>query len=124
MTFGEKLKEAINIDEYELSGKCRDKKDAACLSKNHDATAIYSLRRQKKMSKVEWLIDLFVQPGVVNALDQFSESASFYLVEKLEKQFLVKITKEFVITNELAEHVDIRKFVIGNYRYKKCYRIL
>lgn len=54
------IKEAINLDEYEKSGKCRDKRDAACLAKNKDASAIYSLVRTKKMSKVEWLVDFVV----------------------------------------------------------------
>ena len=68
MTFGEKLKEAINLEEYEKTGKCRDKKDAVCVDKNKDATAIYALFRQKKMSRAEWLIDFFVQPGYSTGL--------------------------------------------------------
>ena len=124
MTFGEKLKEAINLEEYEKTGKCRDKKDAVCVDKNKDATAIYALFRQKKMSGAEWLIDFFVQPGIVQVLDQFSEFAAFYLVEKGTKQYLVKVTKEFITTNELADRVDANKFVVGNYRYKKGYQIV
>ena len=56
------IKEAINLDEYEKSGKCRDKRDAVCLAKNTDATAICTLTRNKKMSKTEWLVDFIVQP--------------------------------------------------------------
>lgn len=118
------IKEVINLDEYEKSGKCRDKKDAVCLNKNKDATAIYALFRQKKMSKAEWIIDFVVQPGVVQVLDQFSEIASFYLVEKGTKQYLVKVNKEFITTNELADKVDVKKFVVGNYQYKKGYQIV
>lgn len=118
------IKEAINLDEYKKTGKCRDKKDAVCLDKNKDATAIYALFREKKMSKVEWLIDLIVLPGVVDMLDQFSELAAFYLVEKGTKQYLVKVTKEFITTKELADKVDVKKFVVGNYKYKKLYQIV
>ena len=50
------IKEAINLDEYEKSGKCRDKRDAVCLAKNTDARAICSLTRNQKMSKTEWLV--------------------------------------------------------------------
>lgn len=124
MTFGEKLKEAINLEKYEKTGKCRDKKDAVCVDKNKDATAIYALFRQKKMSRAEWLIDFFVQPGIVQVLDQFSEFAAFYLVEKGTKQYLAKVTKEFITTNELADRVDANKFVVGNYCYKKGYQIV
>ena len=36
----------------------------------------------------------------------------------------VKVTKDFITTNELADKVDVRKFVIGNYKFKKGYQIL
>ena len=122
LSFNE-IKEAISLNEYEKTGKCRDKKDAVCLAKNKDADAIYALIRQKKMGKAEWLVDFVVQPGVVQVLDQFSELASFYLVEKGTKQYLVKVTKEFIITNELTDKVDVKRFVVGNYKYKKGYQI-
>lgn len=118
------IKEAINLDDYEKSGKCRDKKDAACLAKNNDATAIYALFRKRKMSKVEWWIDFIVQPGVVDVLDQFNNMASFYLVEKGAKQYLVKVTKDFITTNELTDKVDVKKFVVGKYQFKKGYQIV
>lgn len=117
------IKEAINLEEFKKSGKCRDKKDAVCLAKNADAAAIYALQRAKKMSKSEWLIDFIVQPGVVDVLDQLSEIASFYLVEKNGKQFLVKVTSDFIISSELADKVEVKKFVIGNHQYKKLYDI-
>lgn len=118
------IKEAINLSDYEKSGKCRDQRDAACLSKNSDATAICTLVRSKKMSKAEWLVDFIVQPGVVDVLDKMSEKATFYLVEKDKKQYLVKVSDDFIVTNELADHVDPKKFVIGNHKYKKLYEIL
>ena len=82
------MKEAINLDDYEETVKCRDKKDAACFSRNKDASAIYSLFRQKKMIKAEWLVDFFVQPGIIQVADQLRELAAFYLVEKESKQYL------------------------------------
>lgn len=118
------IKEAININDYEKTGKCRDKKDAACYEKNKDANAIYALVRNKKMNRIEWIIDFIVQPGVVDLLDQTKELAGFYLVEKGTKQYLVKVTNEFIMTNELAKMVDPRKFVVGNHRYKKLYQIV
>lgn len=39
------IKEPINLDDYEKMGKCRDKKDAACLAKYLDADAIIPLIR-------------------------------------------------------------------------------
>lgn len=118
------IKEPINLDDYEKTGKCRDKKDAACLAKNKDADAIYALIRKRKMTKTEWIIDFIVQPGVVEVLDQFKELAGYYLVEKGGRQYLVKVTNEFITTNELSEKVDIRKFVLGDHKYTKGYQIV
>lgn len=118
------IKEAITLDNYEKSGKCRDKKDAVCLAKNNDANAIYALFRKRKMSKIEWWIDFIVQPGVVDVIDQLGDIASFYLVEKGTKQYLVKVTKDFIVMNELADRVDVKKFVVGKYQFKKQYQIL
>ena len=36
------IKEPINLEDFEKTGKCRDKKDAACLAKHKDASAIYA----------------------------------------------------------------------------------
>ena len=119
----DEIKEPINLDDYEKTGKCRDKKDAACLAKNKDADAIYALIRKRKMTKTEWIIDFIVQPGVVEVLDQFKELAGYYLVEKGGRQYLVKVTNEFITTNELSEKVDIRKFVLGDHKYIKGYRL-
>ena len=118
------IKEAININDYEKNGKCRDKKDAACYENNKDANAIYALVRNKKMTKTEWIIDFIIQPGVVDLLDQTKEFAGFYLVEKGTKQYLVKVTNEFIVTNELAEKVEPKRFVVGYHQYKKLYQIV
>lgn len=118
------IKESISLEEYIVTGKCRDKRDAVCVAKHKDADAIYTLFKTKKMNRVEWLVDFIVQPGVVNALDQLNEIVTYYLVEKGTKQYLVKVSKDFVTTNELADKVDTRKFTIGNYKFKKGYQIL
>ncbi|MCQ2423181.1 MAG: helix-turn-helix domain-containing protein [Lachnospiraceae bacterium] len=118
------IREAINLEDYEKTGQCRDEKDAVCVAKNKSADRIYSLIRNKKMTKSEWIIDLIVQPGVVETLDRFKEQAGFYLVEKGTKQYLVKVTKDFIVTNELAERVDPKGFVIGDHKYKKGWQLV
>ena len=118
------IKEPINLDDFKIVGKCRDRRDAACLAKNKDADTIYVLIRTRKMNKIEWLIDFIVQPGVVDILDQLNEIVTYYLVEKGIKQYLVKVTKDFIITNELADKVDVQRFAIGKYKFKKNYQIL
>ncbi len=116
--FGE-MTEPVNLADYEKTGRCRNKQDAVCLAKFADADMIYPLIRTKKMSRGEAIIDFLVAPGVVQGLDYAKENPECYLVEKSGKQYLVKITKDFIKTSELAEKVDPRGFVIGSYKYRK-----
>ena len=116
--FGE-ITEPINLDDYEKTGKCRDKMDAVCVAKFPDADVITPLIRTKKMTKREAIIDFLVQPGIVQFLDYMNENPECYLVEKGGKQFLVKITKDFIKTSELPEKVSTNTFVIGSFKYRK-----
>ena len=118
------IKEAITLEDYVKSGKCRDKKDAVCYEKHKDADAIFALISKRKMSKVEAILDFIVQPGIVEVLDKTKEIAGFYLVEKGNKQYFVKVTKDFITTSELPKKVEGKKFDIGDHRYIKSYRIL
>ena len=118
LDFGE-ITEPINLDDYEKTGKCRNKMDAACIAKFPDADLITPLIRTKKMNKGEAIIDFLVAPGVVQVLDYAKENPECYLVEKSGKQYLVKITKDFIKTSELTEKVSSSSFVIGSYKYRK-----
>ncbi len=118
------IKEAITLENYVKSGKCRDLRDAVCYEKHKDADAIYALISRRKMSKLEAVIDFIVQPGIVEVLDRTNGIDGFYYVEKGNKQYFVKVTKDFITTSELPKKVDGKKFDIGNHRYIKAYRIL
>lgn len=119
-----KITESINLDDYVVTGKCRNKYDAVCVAKHSGADSIYALFRTRKMSKLEWCIDFIVSPGIVDVLDQVNDTATYYLAEKGTKQYFVKVTKDFITTNELADKVDVKKFIIGKYKFKKGYQIL
>ena len=119
LSFNE-TKEAINLDSFEVTGKCRDKKDAACYSKYSEADAIYPLIRRKKMSKAEWLTDFIAGPGIIQGADYLSDSSSYYLVESGSKQLLVNISADFISSRELANKVDPKKFDFGNYTFRKA----
>ena len=124
LSFNE-TKETINLDLYEITGKCRDKRDAACFDKYADADAIYPLIRSKKMSKAEWLADFIVAPGIIQVADYMNDMSAYYLVEIGDKQMLVKVTPDFIITSELANKVNPKKFEFGKYTYKKAtYRLI
>ena len=123
LSFNE-TKEPVDLDSCVVSGKCRDKKDAACFAKYADADAIYPLTRRKKMSKAEWLTDFFAGPGIIQGADYLSNSSAYYLVEKGNKQLIVQVTSDFIISAELAGKVDPGKFDYGNYTFRKAaYRL-
>ena len=124
LSFSE-TKEPIDLSSFEKTGKCRSKEDAACLARFRDADAIIPLIRRKKMSKKEALLDFLVFPGVLNVADSLNDTSSYYLVESGNKQFLVNVTKDFIITNELAVRVDPKRFEIGTNKFTACsYRLI
>ena len=113
-------RDAIDLDSFEVSGKCRDKKDAACYSRFSGADAIYPLIRRKKMSKGEWLADLIAGPGIIQGADYLNDASAHYLVEFGGKQLLVNVSKDFITSRELANRVDPRRFDFGNYTFRKA----
>jgi len=104
--------------------KGRDKRDAVCLAKHSDASAIYALISNRKLSKAEWIVDFVVQPGIVEVLDRMNGTTGNYLVEKGNRQYFVTVTKDFITTRELPGKIDGKRFEIGNHRYTKGYQIM
>ncbi len=43
-----------------------------------------------------------------------------YLAEQEDKQFLVCVTLEFIVSSELAQKQKSNKFEIGNIKFTKC----
>ena len=119
LSFNE-TKEAIDLDLFEVTGKCRDKKDAACYARFRGADAIYPLIRRKRMNKAEWLTDLITGPGIMQGADYLRDSSAYYLVEAGGKQLLVNVSAEFVTTRELANKVDPKKFDFGTDTFRKA----
>ena len=103
-----------------MTGKCRDKKDAACYAKYSGADAIYPLIRRKRMSKIEWLTDLIAGPGIIQGADYLRDSSAYYLVETGGKQLLVNVSADFITSRELANKVDPKKFDFGTYMFRKA----
>lgn len=119
LSFNE-TKEAIDLDSFEVSGKCRDKKDAACYSKYSGANAIYPLIRRKRMRKAEWIADFLAGPGIIQGADYLNDASAHYLVESGGKQLLINVSKDFITSRELVNKVDPKKFDFGNYTFRKA----
>ena len=119
LSFNE-TKEAIDLDLLEVTGKCRDRKDAACYLKFSSAEAIYPLIRRKRMNKAEWLVDLIAGAGIIQGTDYLSDTSAYYLVETGGKQLLVNVSADFITSRELANKVNPKKFDFGNYTFMKA----
>lgn len=113
------IKETINIDNYEKTGKCRSRYDAVVRAKYPQATMIYPLIRLKKLSLVENIVDFIVQPGVLQLANSLNNMSAYYLVELEQKQLLVNVTKEFIESRELSCKFTEKKRIIGNNLFKK-----
>lgn len=118
------IKEPIVLDDYKKTGKCRSKMDAVALAKYSNATNIYALIRTKKLNKTESILDFLFQPGIFQTADYASDNSAYYLVENNNKQYLVNVTKEFIKSVELAKTITEKKFVVGNNKFKKIYKII
>ena len=70
--------------------------------------------------EAEWITDFIVASGILQVADYLNDTSSYYLVETGGKQLLVKISDDFLITRELANRVDSRKFDFGNHTFKKA----
>ncbi len=124
LTFDE-IREPIDLESFEKTGKCRDRKDAAVLSRYGGADAVYPLIRRKKLNKWEHLIDLLTSFGASRLVDYAGNTDGYYLVEKGGKQLLVRVSRDFISTSELAVKVDPRRFVIGSNIFSKAtYRLI
>lgn len=113
------IREAINIDDYEKSGRFRSKYDTIVKAKYPQAINIYPLIRHKKLSLVENIVDFIVQPGVLQVADSLNDMSAYYLVELEQKQLLINVTKEFIESRELNCKFSGKKMVIGNNLFKK-----
>lgn len=115
------IKEPINLDNYKKHKLRHSKKDSVVVEKYSDATAIYLLFREKKLSKIEHILEWTIMPsfGIFSFVDQFNNTDNYYLVEKNDKQFLVRVSKEFIISSELATKISKEKFVIGENKFIK-----
>lgn len=113
------LKEEIELKQYEKTGKSRSKYDMVVKEKYPNATTIYPLLRQKKLSKVEAIIDFLTEPGVLNMVDSLNDMSAYYLVEQSGQQILVNVTKTYIEGRVLKQKFKGKKAVIGNNKFIK-----
>lgn len=117
----ETMREAIDLTKIEKNnelGKFRSKKDALVKKTFPDADVIYPLLRKKKLGKVGNVLD-FITPGLIQTADAFADLSAYYLVEYRDRQYLVKISDDFLERNLLSRRITEKKFTIGDNIFKK-----
>ena len=120
---GTAIKEAIDLSIYKKGGACRSRQDAAVKARYPEAENMYALLRKRKLTPAENVVDFIVQPGVLHIADSLQDNSSWYLVEQQGRQFMVKVTKEFMESRPLASAFAGKKKIVGNNIFKKFYRI-
>lgn len=79
----------------------------------------------RKLNLKEWIVDTIVQPNILIVGDYLNTGLiGFYLVERNRKQYLVSVSKDFLVTRELLEKIHNQKFIIGKYRFKRANYVL
>lgn len=120
-------KESIDLSQYEKTDRCRSKSDAVMLQKYGDAQEIIPLIREKKLSKIENILEWTILPGfgIFRFVDQVNHPDAWYLAERANRQYLVCVSKEFIISTELGKKITDKTFVIGDQKFTKVhYRLL
>lgn len=80
---------------------------------------IYNLVRRKKMTKLEWLLDLFTW-GIHDDIDGISDLSPYYLVKKDNLKLLVNIKDWVLEVVELPSNTNDKKFSYGGNYFINC----
>lgn len=114
-------KEPINLGDYAKNKKRHSRKDAVVVAKYPTATSICPLFREKKLSKVENILEWTIMPafGIFDFVHQVNDLADYYLVEMNEKHYLVSVSKEFITSTQLMKKMTEKKFTIGKNKFTK-----
>lgn len=88
-----------------------------------DPWEVYSLVREKKMSKLEAIFDFIIGAGTVDLADALNDLSPFYLVVKDNLKMLVNIKDWTLRVYELPSDTNIKKFVYGKNKFKMCCKV-
>lgn len=114
------IKEPIELDPLEVTGRARCKHDRAVANRFPQADHIYQLSLIHQLNKIEWWAD-FLTCGLYTMIWGISHwktwTGHYYLVDQGNRQFFVEVTDEFIIANSLPNPITKNKFYIGDRQY-------
>ena len=118
------IKEPIDLSVYD--GSRRTKKDK-CVRSKYPQSKITPLIAKTKLTKrmriFDNLLGIFTDApfGTAEVYNDLKDAdKQYYLAEQGEKQFLILVTDEFIVSRELARKQYSDKFEIDNVRFTKC----
>ena len=113
-------KEQIDLDSFEVTGRCRCKEDAAVIARFPEATRINQLSLIHQLNKIEWWAD-FLTCGLYTMIWGLSHwktwTGHYYLVEQGSRQFFVSVDQEFITATSMPKKIEKNKFYIGDRQY-------
>lgn len=113
-------KEAIDLANFSMTGRCRCKQDAAVVNRFPDADHIWQLSLIHQLNKIEWWAD-FLTCGLYTAIWGISHwktwTGYYYLVEKGGRQFFAHVEDEFITITTIPQPIRKWKFYIGDRQY-------
>lgn len=113
------IKESIDVTEYIKTKNDKSIFDVIVKQKYSDANVITPLIKRKLLNRMETVIDFIVHPGFLQLSDALNDRSAYYLVEFNERQLLVNVTKEFMISKELNSQFLGKKKVINQQLFVK-----
>lgn len=115
---GNVLKQLINLDDYPKAKGNGIKEDFVVLEYYPDADSIWQLSRERKLCVKENVLD-FLAPGIQFTADHWHDPSIYYLIEQKGMQFLVNVTKDFIISQRLMRFITDNSFEIGEQVFAK-----
>lgn len=113
--------QAIDFYSYKPTPKCEYQYDCVVVSFFPHAERIEMLEREKKLSKMEHLLEWTVMPrfGWFAIADKLAVPDVYYIAEGQNRQFLVALTQERIAYTEFAKPVTKKKFTIGRNKFSR-----
>lgn len=114
------IKEAIDPDAFQVTGRCRCWQDTAVLSRFSDADRINQVALIHQLNRIEWWAD-FLTCGLYTAIWGISHwktwTGYYYLVDRGSQQYFIHVDDEFITASALAHRIDKSSFYIGDRKY-------
>lgn len=112
------LKEPIQIEGKNNFNTRYDYAVSVLKQRYPEPNKLYGLSQSKKLSKLEWIFDFIVSPGIIDAVNYLNEFAIWFLVKKEnQKHLLVKVTKENMETIEISALINEKEFVVEKNKF-------